>query len=842
MERAKSEAPELAPRSLERTNGPLDVIAPVHWPDAQVESWIDWGESLPEGLAAHSEPEAPLCGGPERFAAGLAAAGLRRGRFKTQTEAQTFADTLVDAFLAGAAAPVRPEDPAPSLDLGAPGGLSQLQAWLAKERARAAARQSAGRLHARLEAVAEAVLRCEGPAADCADPLANPALARAVHRARDAGADDQAVLDVIALARLGRPLPPAAPMAEGAERLCVRLPVAPGQDPHGELLLEAALAAWETGRVVLERRAAPSAPCMAGLVLNLFHFLAPEGLDAGALTALAAVAATAAALQRPEGGEGRAVLGLAGLHECFIAQALRFGSAPALRFVDAAVTAARAGVVAARAAWPGSATDLEGWAPREAGLMLGGLSLGASPWAGPIGRAETADGVVFPVVKAPALLGLDRLGVSGADARRHALGLHTLAGAPGVNPEALRALGFTDHEIGLAEGALAVAASLEAAFSPQVLGAGFVRDVLGADPDAAGFDALAAAGVSAADRKAAAAAIFGAQTLEGTPGLTDEQARIFHGADAVALDDRLAIAAAVDRASGWAAIHPLPLATNATPDALIDAVRAAFAAGLEGVEPYRAAGAAPVLALPAREEPRPRRSEAPRPGPDRVVERIVERDRTRRKLPDRRKGYIQKAAVGGHKVYLHTGEYDDGELGEIFIDMHKEGAAFRSLMNNFAIAISIGLQYGVPLEEFVDAFVFTRFEPAGAVSGNDTIRSATSILDYIFRELGVSYLGRQDLASDDPQALNADGLGRGSQENPGERPAPLSAAQLISKGFSRGATADNLLFLPVRRMADALAETETPLDVCPACGDFAINGAGGRFVCESCGAAPGALG
>jgi ribonucleoside-diphosphate reductase alpha chain len=144
---------------------------------------------------------------------------------------------------------------------------------------------------------------------------------------------------------------------------------------------------------------------------------------------------------------------------------------------------------------------------------------------------------------------------------------------------------------------------------------------------------------------------------------------------------------------------------------------------------------------------------------EKVVERVVERDRTRRKLPDRRKGYIQKAAVDGHKVYIHTGEYDDGELGEIFIDMHKEGAAFRSLMNNFAIAISIGLQYGVPLDEFVDAFVFTRFEPAGRVTGNDSIRSATSILDYIFRELGVSYLDRTELANAEADPLSANGLG-----------------------------------------------------------------------------------
>ena len=122
----------------------------------------------------------------------------------------------------------------------------------------------------------------------------------------------------------------------------------------------------------------------------------------------------------------------------------------------------------------------------------------------------------------------------------------------------------------------------------------------------------------------------------------------------------------------------------------------------------------------------------------------------RRRLPQRRKGYTQKAIVGGHKVYLRTGEYEDGALGEIFIDMHKEGAAFRSLMNNFAIAISIGLQYGVPLEEFVEAFTFTRFEPSGIVEGNDAIKMATSILDYIFRELAISYLGRNDLAHVEP--------------------------------------------------------------------------------------------
>lgn len=171
---------------------------------------------------------------------------------------------------------------------------------------------------------------------------------------------------------------------------------------------------------------------------------------------------------------------------------------------------------------------------------------------------------------------------------------------------------------------------------------------------------------------------------------------------------------------------------------------------------------------------------------ERIIERVVERERKR--LPDRRKGYTQKALVGGHKVYLRTGEYTDGQVGEIFIDMHKEGAAFRSLMNNFAIAVSIGLQYGVPLEEFVDAFTFTRFEPAGAVKGNSSIKMATSIIDYIFRELAVSYLGRNDLAHAEAHDILPDALGDGEHS---EKLLQL-ADKTVSQGFIRSS---NLYFI-----------------------------------------------
>ena len=193
---------------------------------------------------------------------------------------------------------------------------------------------------------------------------------------------------------------------------------------------------------------------------------------------------------------------------------------------------------------------------------------------------------------------------------------------------------------------------------------------------------------------------------------------------------------------------------------------------------------------------------------EKIVEQIVERVvamRDREQLPDRRKGYTQKAIVGGHKVYLRTGEYDDGRLGEIFIDMHKEGAAFRAMMNNFAIAISLGLQYGVPLEEYVEAFTFTRFEPAGFVQGNERIKSATSILDYIFRELAVSYLDRNDLAHVDPAEAGPTTIGSGEAQSkaPTAAAAPRLPRALVSRGFTRG-NSDRLMLIRRRRRQRAL--------------------------------------
>jgi ribonucleoside-diphosphate reductase alpha chain len=236
--------------------------------------------------------------------------------------------------------------------------------------------------------------------------------------------------------------------------------------------------------------------------------------------------------------------------------------------------------------------------------------------------------------------------------------------------------------------------------------------------------------------------------------------------------------------------------------------------------------------------------------------------------------------VGGHKVYLRTGEYEDGKLGEIFIDMHKEGAAFRAMMNNFAIAISIGLQYGVPLEEFVEAFTFTRFEPNGMVEGNETIKMSTSILDYIFRELAISYLSRNDLAHVEPADLTPDTVGRGnSAESQGEPSAQLGAVveRVASKGYVRskflvvngghgGGNATSLsadlastqvqLTQSVMALAvgaeTAIQEFDTRAeqirharmkgyegDACPECGNFTLLRNGTCMKCDTCGGTTG---
>ncbi len=826
-------------RWLEQAGREIRAVVPAAWPTARAAAWLEWadGESL-------AEAEFDLCKALRTYSTRLGVAGCELGLFDV-AGADAFRRALMADILDGVLALRRADPvadtPAPILfDLSDEDGRTSFGGWLATWRSRRAGRAAGAALEDHLRAVSLAVRNCEGEGEACRDPRRNARLARAARAARQSGADDAMILDAIALATVWDQDAAATPQAQTQTPYVVV--IAQAHDPL------AAHAGWETGEVL----ATPSPAYAQALsrprptycaVVNAHRFVGEAGFDAEGFAGAVRLAAVVLALQAKEAVQTSATaIGLAGLHETLIAQGLAYGS-PQGRLETAGLTALAAaaaantaaemaehikGTVATsapdidalermRAATSGLATDAAAkagdllaaaiaraaktglWrravldlAPHpDLRLAVGTGSTGIAPYKGPCTLDETEDGTVLPVLCKAATTGLLILGSDVAAARAYALGVRDLNVADGVNRPTLLAAGFTDLEIGKAQDSLASVRRLVDAFAPDVLGEGFVHDVLGA-PEGADTDVLALAGFDTETVADAEQQLVGTGTLRGAPGLDAHAQSVFAGADELEANDLIAMAAGCMPFADLAPTLDAPLAGDATPATAIEAQAAAFKAGAPLVRLIRVA-APPALHLPE-EEPapaaRPASATPPPPPQERIVERIVERDRTRRRLPDRRKGYIQKASVGGHKVYLHTGEYDDGELGEVFIDMHKEGAAFRSVMNNFAVAISIGLQYGVPLEEFVDAFVYTRFEPAGVVTGNDSIRSSTSILDYIFRELGVSYLDRQDLANADPDALNADGLGE---------PEPMPVAKFISKGFSRGAAPDNLLFLPNAR-------------------------------------------
>ncbi|KAI95022.1 ribonucleotide-diphosphate reductase subunit alpha [Rhodomicrobium udaipurense JA643] len=401
----------------------------------------------------------------------------------------------------------------------------------------------------------------------------------------------------------------------------------------------------------------------------------------------------------------------------------------------------------------------------------------------------------------------------------YAVGRGTLATAPHINHKTLAAKGFTPEKIAAVEAGLGAAFDIKFVFNKWTLGDDFCKGVLKLTDEqmaAPSFDLLAAIGFPRAEIDAANEYVCGTMTLEGAPGLKPEHLPVFDcanpcgkkGKRALSWQSHIRMMAAAQPFISGAISKTINMPNSASIADCREAYMLSWKLALKANALYRdgsklsqplsaqlladndadADDAAEALLA----APQGRRAQIVA---ERVIERIIERVRLkaeREKLPNRRKGYTQKAVVGGHKVYLRTGEFEDGRLGEIFIDMHKEGAAFRSLMNNFAIAISLGLQYGVPLDEFVEAFTFTRFEPAGFVQGNEAIKNATSILDYIFRELAVSYLGRNDLAHVDPSQIGATVMGGGvADDRPGQKAAAATnpviyADRYVSKGLTRG--------------------------------------------------------
>jgi len=417
---------------------------------------------------------------------------------------------------------------------------------------------------------------------------------------------------------------------------------------------------------------------------------------------------------------------------------------------------------------------------------------------------------------------------------KYAVGHSTIKDAPGVNHASLKEKGFTDREIDLVEAQLEHAFDIKFVFNHFTLGSDFCKNTLSISDEQLNdysFNLLEFIGFSKTDIEASNLFCCGAMTLELAPHLSEDHYAVFDcanpcgkiGKRSLSWESHIRMMAAAQPFISGAISKTINMPNSAKVDECMTAYELSWSLALKANALYRDGSklSQPLNASLLDESDldgefeEKTLTEKTEVVAERIVERIVEIKReatSRNRLPERRKGYTQKAIVGGHKVYLRTGEYDDGSVGEIFIDMHKEGAAFRSLMNNFAIAISIGLQYGVPLEEFVDAFTFTRFEPFGRVEGNDTIKMATSLLDYIFRELAISYLGREDLAHATPADLMPDTTGRGDKKD-GLPPVSEDVSQALervqkfaSSGYVRGS---NLVVLNTTKTKGKDSELET---------------------------------
>ena len=471
------------------------------------------------------------------------------------------------------------------------------------------------------------------------------------------------------------------------------------------------------------------------------------------------------------------------------------------------------------------------------------------------------------------------------DMQRYALGTGSLKDCQAISHNALISKGFTEKEINLIEDSLASAFDIKFVFNQFTLGVEFCKEKLGMSSEQMNdftFNMLEFLGFTSEEIDVANIHVCGAMTLEGAPHLNKDHLAVFDCANVcgrigkrfLSVDSHIKMMAAAQSFISGAISKTINMPNDATIDDCSDAYMLSWQLGIKANALYRDGS---KLSQPlnsalldeddidedndniTNEEDITKRT-------SQVVEKIVERfvQTERDKLPHRRKGYTQKATVGGHKVYLRTGEYESGKLGEIFVDMHKEGAAFRSLMNNFAIAVSIGLQYGVPLEEYVEAFTFTRFEPQGMVTGNDTIKMSTSILDYIFRELAISYLDRNDLGHVGPEDLESSTTGSGGHKN-------LISEKVASRGFVRrelkvvSGGNNNITMMPqttslkedamnepnqedtvvINNQAPNLAqEIEAKIkgyegEACGECGNFTLVRNGTCMKCNTCGATSG---
>jgi ribonucleoside-diphosphate reductase alpha chain len=461
------------------------------------------------------------------------------------------------------------------------------------------------------------------------------------------------------------------------------------------------------------------------------------------------------------------------------------------------------------------------------------------------------------------------------DIIKYAKGHGTFKGCPSISHVKLKALGFTEEKIEAIEGALPGAFEIKFAFNQWTLGEDFCKDVLGITDEQLGdwnFDMLKHLGFTRREVDDANDYVCGTMTVEGAPHLKDEHLPVFDcankcgrkGQRSISAKGHIMMMAAAQPFISGAISKTINLVNEADVDDFKSAYMLSWEMMLKANALYRDGSklSQPLNTMSEIFEEIEEEEEEAKAAVDpettqaqdvvvKTAERIIHKYVAHRKrLPNRRGGYTQKCKIGGQSVYLRTGEYENGQLGEIFIDMHREGAAFRSLMNCFAISISLGLQHGVPLEEFVDAFVFTKFEPSGSVIGNPHIKMTTSVIDYIFREMAVTYLGREDLAHVAPEEIMNRTL------RPADAPDPNDIQPVVHVApaepvVNREATALEVndpvpagtksaakpsQFVAKYNRAKQMGYTG---DICGDCGSMTMVRNGTCLKCETCGATSG---
>jgi ribonucleoside-diphosphate reductase alpha chain len=505
------------------------------------------------------------------------------------------------------------------------------------------------------------------------------------------------------------------------------------------------------------------------------------------------------------------------------------------------------------------------------GLVMDCDTTGIEPDFALVKFKKLAGGGFFKIINQSIPAALETLGYGDGEIEEivhYAVGRGTLDGCPTIDHHALKVRGFDDEAIDRVEKALPTSFDIGNAFAPHVLGEDFLTKLGISIEELADWniDVLDRLGFSEDEIDTANTYACGTMTVEGAPFLKEDHLAVFdcanrcgkRGTRSIAYDGHILMMAAAQPFISGAISKTINMPADASLDDIKRAYSLAWQKMLKAVALYRdGSKLSQPLSISISAEEEEQLAEAVASGDvqhvaEAIAERVVIRYQARRRrLPQRRTGFTQKAAVGGHKVYIRTGEYEDGSVGEIFLDMHREGAAFRSLMNCFAIAVSLGLQYGVPLEEFVDAFVFTRFEPSGIVGGHDRIKMATSVIDYVFRELAITYLGRDDLAQVSTEDIRHDAVGSGKDQHkkpPAEKSAeanvqPIAVGQTqaeaqLSAGAST-ATTSNRSSSPTATAVQQARWMGYEGDPCPECGSLTLVRNGTCLKCESCGATTG---